>query len=477
MEPVTPGTPYPDAAELAAHVASLYGLRRILDVGGAWSPELRIAYPRLRPVAGGRSADGSSPAAALVTGSSGGLLTPEGPLAGLADLLAGLSLIVIATDDGAPVADWLADRDVRPTFAGRTRLTEADGERRAHLLVVDRALDRVVAGAGAPPDDFRVVALMAAFNEEDVIGPAIEKLAGDGVGVYVIDNWSTDRTWEIAQGLEGRGVIGLERFPARPGGSFVLRALLRRTTELAAGLDATWFIHHDADERRRGPWPGAGLREALWRVDRAGFNAVDFTVANYRPIDDSFEPGDDFEARFRHFEFGATSDLLLQIKAWKNVGRVDLAGSAGHQARFRGRRVFPYKFLLKHYPIRSQAHGERKIFRERIPRWDRHERVRGWHVHYNEFSPGQSFLRDPAELIEDRGEETWAAYLPELLAGAGLIRRDYPAWALDRPAGRAAFLARQSVDRSRPARLWRDVVGKGRGAMRRLRSAVGRGRR
>jgi glycosyltransferase involved in cell wall biosynthesis len=470
MEPVTSGRPYPDAAELAAHVASLYGLRRILDVGGAWTPELSIAYPALRPMAGGR------PAAALVTGESRALLATGGALAGLTPLLAGLSLLVVATDDAAPVLEWLAAHGLRPAFSGRTRAHEADTERSGRLVVVDRALDRAVSEAGVPPDDFRVVALMAAYNEEDVIGSAIEKLAGDDVGVYVIDNWSTDRTWEIVESLQGRGVVGLERFPARPGGSFVLRALLRRTTELAASLDATWFIHHDADERRVGPWPDFGLRESLWRVDRAGFNAVDFTVANYRPIDDGFEPGDDFERYFRHFEFGATSDLLLQIKAWKNVGRVDLAGAAGHQARFRGRRVFPYKFLLKHYPIRSQAHGERKIFHERIPRWDRHERVRGWHVHYNEFSPGQSFLRDPAELIQDRGEETRTAYLPELLAGAGLIRRDYPAWALESPTGRAAFLARQSVDRSRPVGLWRNVVGKGRGAFRRLRSTVGRGR-
>jgi glycosyltransferase involved in cell wall biosynthesis len=469
MEPDRSGRPYPDAAELAAHVASLYGLRRIADPGNAWTAELSIAYPRLRPVPGGR------PAAALATGESSGLLAPGGSLAGLADLLPGLSLIVVATDDAAPVLEWLGERGLRPTFAGRTRAHEDDAARRGHLIVVDRALDRAVSVAGAPPDDFRVVALMAAYNEEDVIGPAIEKMAADGVGVYVIDNWSTDRTWEIAQSLQGRGVVGLERFPARPGGNFVLRALLARATEVARDLDASWFIHHDADERRLGPWAGVGLREALWRVDRAGFNAVDFTVANYHPIDDGFEPGSDFERYFRHFALGATSDLLLQIKAWKNVRAVDLVGSAGHEARFSGRRVFPYKFLLKHYPIRSQAHGERKVFRERVPRWDRRERARGWHVHYDDVSPEQSFLRDPAELIEDRGEETWTEYLPEALAGAGLARREYPAWALDGPVGRRALLTLQSVDRSRAAGLWRTVLGKGVGAARRLRSAVARG--
>ena len=54
----------------------------------------------------------------------------------------------------------------------------------------------------------------------------------------------------------------------------------------------------------------------------------------------------------------------------------DLAGSGGHEAVFTGRRVFPYNFLSKHYPVRSQAHGERKIFVERSAR--RSESARRW---------------------------------------------------------------------------------------------------
>ena len=473
MEPDRSGSPYPDAAEFAAHVASLYGMRRILDVGAAWSRELEIAYPGLSPLTAeegsGRAATG---AAILAVGAADPLFGPDGRLAAGGVDVESSPLIVIATDDAAVAKAWLTTQGLVPAFAGRTRLDESDSARSAHLFVVDRALDRAIASADPAPDTFRVVAIVAAYNEEDVIGPSIEKLIDDGVGVYVIDNWSTDRTAEIVRGFEGRGLVGSERFPATPDDRFALRSLLVRATEVAAGLEADWCVHHDADERRLGPWPGLGLRESLWRVDRAGFNAVDFTVANYRPIDNSYEPGSDFEEHFRNFEFGDTSDLLVQIKAWKNDRRVDLVGSAGHQARFANRRVFPYKFLLKHYPIRSQAHGERKIFRERIPRWDRHERVRGWHVHYDDFRPDQSFLRDPAELIEDRGEETWRVYMPEALTGSGLVHREFPEWALRGGAGRSFFLGRQAWERSAAAGLFREAVGKPRGLVRRVRRAL-----
>ena len=39
------------------------------------------------------------------------------------------------------------------------------------------------------------------------------------------------------------------------------------------------------------------------------------------------------------------------------------------RARFPGRKVFPIQFLLRHYPIRSQRHGETKVFTERKPRF------------------------------------------------------------------------------------------------------------
>ena len=386
------------------------------------------------------------------------LCGPDGILQTLAVAVSGTPLLVIATDEAEPVLDHLAGLGLQPEFTGRTRASARDEGRSAHLLVFDRVLASARPEPSRAPDSFRVIAIMTAYNEEDVIGPAIEKLVGDGVGVYVVDNWSTDRTNEIARGFEGRGLVGIERFPEAPSDRFVLKALLKRVEAVAAGLQADWVIHHDADERRCGPWPELGLRDALWRVDRSGFSAVDHTVVNYRPIDNGCTPGSDFERQLRHFEFGRTSDLLLQIKAWKNVGEVDLANQAGHQVIFPGRRVFPYKFLLKHYPIRSQSHGEQKVLRDRAARWDPHERGLGWHVHYDDVVSNRAFLHDPHELIEDRGAETRALYLAEMLTGAGLATRTLPAWALDGKLGWAIYLRSRPMSRSRGYRRLRRLM-------------------
>lgn len=95
----------------------------------------------------------------------------------------------------------------------------------------------------------RVVAILAAYNEERFIGGCLEHLFAQGVETYLIDNASTDRTVEIAERYRGRGLIDIENFP-RADGVYKWRAMLERKEKLAVALDADWFMHMDPDEIR-----------------------------------------------------------------------------------------------------------------------------------------------------------------------------------------------------------------------------------
>jgi glycosyltransferase involved in cell wall biosynthesis len=248
----------------------------------------------------------------------------------------------------------------------------------------------------------RVIAILAAYNEEDIIAQVVANLIGEGVLVYLIDDHSTDGTVTAVQPYLGKGLIGVESMPSVAGeendGRFHWERVLRRKESLALELDADWFIHHDADEFRESPWPGRTLYEGIGAVDRLGYNAIDFAVLNFPPTHDEFRPGQDIRPIFRHHEPPGAFDRL-QVKAWKqSPAGVDLTSSGGHDARFPGRRIFPVRFLLRHYPIRGQAHGERKVFADRVPRFSPDERARGWHVQYDGLRPEASFIRDPRSL-------------------------------------------------------------------------------
>jgi hypothetical protein len=373
------------------------------------------------------------------------LVDPTGLLLALRALLAHAPVALLSTpervlvrgtdDQGPPanaahVREWALDELIAltaaaglpPTFDGLTVNNDRDLEKKTSLLVLEGDERRAIEPA---PPEFTVTAIVPAYNEADVIASTLRALDEQGVRIHLVDNWSTDDTVARAEALGLGDRLTVERFPHDgPSGTYDWETLLRHTEDLAAGLDTDWVIHQDADEIRLAPWEGVTMRDALHHVRRLGFNAVDHTALVFHPVDeDDLAPGDDVRERLRHFEFGARPGHFLQVKAWdaRAAGRVDLAQDGGHTARFAGRRVFPYKFLLLHYPVRSQAHGERKIFDERRSRWNAEERGRGWHHQYDEMAAGHAFVRDPAGLeVYDAGFPR--RFLVERLSGIGIVR-------------------------------------------------------
>jgi hypothetical protein len=310
-----------------------------------------------------------------------------------------------------------------PEFIGWTVSDNADYEKKTMLAVltsnpVGKQRDEVA------PSDFRVVAFMAAYNEEDIIVQSIKKWTDQGVSVRVLENWSTDSTYELAKSLEGQLPVTVERFPqAGPSAYFDWGAMLQRIEALSKQIEADWFVRRGADEVLVSPWPGVSYKDALYLVDQAGFNCVDHTIVEFHPVDDEFQTGMDHEAYFRHFDLKNLSHQR-QRKAWKNSGQsISTVASAGHDVRFDGRRVYPFRFLLKHYSFRSQRHGERKVFRERKTRWNPIERAKGWHVHYDSIDAGHKFVQSASEKEVFDEEPFNKTYLVERLSGLGARRK------------------------------------------------------
>lgn len=372
-------------------------------------------------------ADGRSSALHAVTLDADRITAHGGALAGLRDearvavvtIRSAVSLGPHAYDH---IASMLRANDCLPAFVGR-----APHDPSAALAVIDRVAS--AAERERAPRSFRVLAIVPAFNEADIIAQTLADLTQQDIDIHVIDNWSTDDTAPIAAAFRDRGVT-VERFPASgPSATYDLTDILSRVEEIAMRADAyDWIVLHDADERRRGPWRDADLRHALWRVHWSGYDCIDHVTLNFWPTDGRFRAqGPDIEQQLMHFEPSSHPGHFHQRRAWRaDRGRVSLAPSAGHDCTFPGRRVYPYKFLLKHYPIRSQAHGERKVLRERQARWNTTERARGWHAQYD--TAASCFLRDPRDLERFDPASYWHEHLVQRLSGAGYFMSP-PAWA------------------------------------------------
>jgi O-antigen biosynthesis protein len=305
--------------------------------------------------------------------------------------------------------------------------------------VKDRAL--AIAGMEAEfktsPRPFRAAAILNVFNEADVIEATVEHLAVQGIEVHLIDNWSDDGTYEICERLVAAGrVSALSRFPVQKTGDYEWALQLQNAAQYAARLDVDWVIHYDADELRTSPWKGVSLFDGLRFVDGLGYNAVDFTVVDFRFVGDG--PKQFSPSEFKYFEFGRHSSHFLQVKAWKNGGPpVDLVTDGGHNVKFDERRVYPLKFLTRHYSFRSRQQATDKVFRDRLPRVRKERTERGWHVHFDQFEHLESF--EPWQLAELTAYDEngfWHEYLVERLSGVGIERENEPG--LNRNSARTA---------------------------------------
>ena len=240
----------------------------------------------------------------------------------------------------------------------------------------------------------RVIALLATYNEERFIGACLEHLIRQGVDVYIVDNSSTDQTVPIATGYLDRGVVGIEKL-ARAG-IYTWRRILERKEQLAATLEADWFMHVDTDEIRLPPRSDVTLARAFAEVDAQGYNAVNFLEYTFVP---TLEAPEHDHPRFQEtmrWYYPYLPESSNQMKAWRRQpGPVELAWSGGHQVRFPGLRMYPESFPMRHYLYLSVAHATKKfIFR----RYDPQEVSDGWHQGRATLVPAHIKLTSQAEL-------------------------------------------------------------------------------
>lgn len=267
----------------------------------------------------------------------------------------------------------------------------------------------------------KVAALVHVFNEADILAETIRFLTGQGVHVHIIDNWSTDGSWEIAGSFPVMQVTK-ERFPPEgPSDHYEWYKQCEYSEQLSRQLPYDWFLHYDSDEFRYAPWKNVTLRNAISFIDSLGYNAIDFTVLDFRYTKDKEQVNADFERNNNWFEFGKRPGHFIQLKGWKKNEQADLKTVGGHSISFPGMNVYPIKFLNKHYSLRSKEQTRKKLIVHRLPRTQKEKNERGWHTHIELLIEQQSKGWDKKDLIEWKENSFQQDYLLERISGVGIL--------------------------------------------------------
>ena len=245
----------------------------------------------------------------------------------------------------------------------------------------------------------RVCAIMSSYNEVDIIQESISKLIKQDIDVYLLDNGSTDGTVEKASHFLNQGLINIETciFKENEKEVYDWTSILKRKEEISLNLSYEWFLHVDADEIRYSPWPNKNLNEGIAFVDMQGYNLINFKLFNFRLVE-NLVSCENYEDNMIYY-----SDVeqfnRMQVKAWKKSEYINLHDHGGHLAKIPSPKIFPIRFIHKHFPIRSVEQGVRKILNERLERYSYSDRRKGWHVQYDHLNISQEKLR--SEIIWD----------------------------------------------------------------------------
>lgn len=243
----------------------------------------------------------------------------------------------------------------------------------------------------------RVLALLTARNEARYVGHCLDHLIRQGCEVAFIDHGSSDGTREIAERRLGHGVVRIDDQPWT--GSFELVEQLRWKERVAGVETADWYLHVDADEVKEPPSTWSSLHEALADVARAGFNAVDFDEFVFVPtIEDPDFTDRDYVADMRwYYHYEPDSPDRWRINAWRGGVPFDLASSGGHHVMFDAMRVYPRPFVMRHYPVLSEAHADEKYANRTFAPA---ELAKSWHSDRARYRTGRHWLRARSELRE-----------------------------------------------------------------------------
>ena len=263
--------------------------------------------------------------------------------------------------------------------------------------------------------EMRIIAVLASYNEEMFIEACLSHYEKHGIEVYLLDNESTDNTIHIAKKFLSRNLIAIKILKRK--GKYEWHKILKKKEQIVDRLDADWFIHADPDEFRLPPVSSQTLSEAIEDVDNQGFNAINFMEYTFIPTQESPDHKQDtfldtmrwyypFSPKHPHRlnawkkqkkQKSCLNDYLKELIRNKRIGlpSVDLVRSGGHIVHFKGIRIYPVDFKMRHYLVLSLEHAVKKYVKKDFEE----EEIAGWHgwratAKANDFSfPSEKELR------------------------------------------------------------------------------------
>jgi len=227
----------------------------------------------------------------------------------------------------------------------------------------------------------KIIGLMPVYNDEDIVGEVIEHLISQGLELVVLDNGSTDKTYEICKKYLGKGILKLSQYKSS---QFQPDLIYRMLYHMALTQSPDWVIRSDSDELLESGIKNITLKDAITQADSEGYNLIQFDRFDFFMTDDDNESAKSVKEKLTYYSY--LGDFAY--RAWKYFPGIRIGDVVGHYPIFPGEyryKIFPKKFLFRHYTFRSEEQAKKKmetklrgrgnVKKDQLPLHDRHKKI------------------------------------------------------------------------------------------------------
>jgi len=155
----------------------------------------------------------------------------------------------------------------------------------------------------------KIIAMIPTFNEVDIIKEVIENIISQGLEPVVLDNGSTDGTFEICKKFENSGSIKLRRF-STPTHVMHWDLILRALYDMALYKSPDWVIRSDSDEILETGVKGLTLKEGITQADSEGYNLIQFDRFDFFMTDDDNESAKSIKEKLSYYSYHGDFSLI-----------------------------------------------------------------------------------------------------------------------------------------------------------------------
>jgi len=249
-----------------------------------------------------------------------------------------------------------------------------------------------------------LVGMLPVYNEVDIVEEVIQHLLSQGLDLVVLDNGSTDGSYEICTKFAEKGLITLNQVKTS---KFDFPLILRILYDMALTRNPDWLIRSDQDEILESGNENLTLKEAIEREDEKGCNLIQFDVFEFFMTNNDNLSAKSIKDKFRYYSWQHDN----AYRAWKHIPGTRVGDAGGHFPIFpEGIRhiIAEKKMVLRHYRFRDKEQAI-KNNKERIARVkDIPERKIGWYEHLDKISEQKYF--EPVNyrlLCEYKEDNKW----------------------------------------------------------------------